>query len=118
MENRRKHPRIPVVATARLTRQGAQDKTFAIVRDISAQGIGIHTKEAYQKGELLFVYISIVTDDKETMNEVLIGKVAWVAPGKEETEMKYMVGLVFDKMDLEKPKLYAYIKQLENAFNH
>lgn len=116
MENRRKSTRIPLITIARINRQGLESASEALVRDICTHGIGIYTKESYKKGDLILVHIALTTDKNETLDESIMGEVAWVStmPG----EYSYAVGIRFSNMIPEKPRLYNYIKHLEQQGGH
>lgn len=111
MHNKRKHRRIPLISIARLTRRGLQSMSEVLVRDICTHGIGIYTQEAYEKGDLVLIHLVLATDHHETIAESIMGEVVWVAPLSDGTH--YAVGIRFDRMEEEKPNLYAHIKHLE-----
>jgi Tfp pilus assembly protein PilZ len=111
MLERRKHPRIPLISIARLTRQGLQSMSEVLVRDICTHGIGIYTQEAYEKGDLVLIHLALTADHHETIAESIMGEVVWIAPLSDGTH--YAVGIRFDRMEHEKPNLYAHIKHLE-----
>ncbi len=110
MDDRRKHPRVPLISIARLTRQGLQEATTVLVRDISTHGLGIYSEEAYQNGDLVLIEFSLTAGD-ETVSESIMGEVVWIAPLPDKAH--HAVGIRFDRMMEEKPKLYAHIKHLE-----
>lgn len=97
---------------ASITPQGLQTAAEALVRDMSAGGIGVHVKGRYLQGELLVINVSFVTDEGETIQEALTGRVAWVKPleGKNQSA----VGIQLPNMEHEHPKLHAYIQRLED----
>ena len=111
MENRRKHPRIPLATMARISPHGLQNTVDALVRDISTDGMGVYVKGPYQKGDVLLVKVSIKTDEGEVINASLHGLVAWATPLPETNQ--YAVGMEFHNMEKKNPALYAYIKRLE-----
>lgn len=109
-DERRLHPRIPLISIARLSRQGIEAKSSVLVRDISTHGLGIYSREAFNKEELVLVELSLPTDEG-TLEESILGEVAWIAPLSDG--IHHAVGIRFDAMEKEKPKLYAQIKRLE-----
>lgn len=99
---------------ARLTSQGIHKNTTAFIRDICTNGMGIYTNENYGKGDLLVVHFSYVTEKQEIIDESITGAVVWTTPiGKRD----YAVGIQFDGMKEERPRLFAYIKRLEELTN-
>lgn len=115
MENRRKHTRVPLVTMARITPHGLQNTIDALVRDMSAEGMGVYVKGPYQKGDLLLVKISMKTEEGEVINASLFGRVAWASLLEEPNQ--YAVGLEFHDLEKKNPALYAYIKRLEKFQN-
>ena len=111
MQNHRKYPRIPVVMLVRLTPRGAEQASDALVREICTHGMGIYTQDQYKKGDLLVAEVSFVTL-KGDINESILSEVVWVNPI--EGSDQYAVGLRFEGLEKEKPKLYAYLKYLES----
>lgn len=111
MDNRRKSTRVSLVTMASISPEGVRTATEALVRDMSAGGIGVHVKGRYLKGELLLIKVSFVTDDGETIKESLTGRVAWVRPLPAKSQSA--VGVQLPDMAREHPKLYAYIQHLE-----
>lgn len=116
MINRRKHLRIPMVMTVHITRKGAQTAAEAFVRDICTHGMGVHTNEVYKKGDVLLIDIALLNDKKEEIKGSIRGEVAWVEPLQEGG--KYAVGIRFEHLDTEKPKLYEQIRRLEQSNNN
>jgi hypothetical protein len=112
MENRRKAVRIPLITMARITPHELQTTAEAFVRDVSTEGIGVYVKGRYQKGDLLLVKVSFVTNEGETIKESLRGTAAWVKPLEEG---QCAIGIELPGMKGKHPKLYAYIKQLEKS---
>lgn len=111
MHDRRKHPRISIISIARLTAQGLEAASSVLVRDISTHGVGIYSEEAYQKGDLVVIRLALPTEPHETITDSIAGEVAWIAPLPDGTH--YAVGIRFDNMKVERPRLYAHIKHLE-----
>jgi Tfp pilus assembly protein PilZ len=111
MLDRRNHPRIPIVSIARLTYQGIEAEKSVLVRDISTHGLGVYTDEAYQQGDLVVVRLSLTGDLSETIAESIAGEVVWVTPLPDGAH--YAIGIRFENMEVERPKLYAYVKRLE-----
>ncbi len=72
MHDRRKHPRIPIISIARLTRHGVEEARSVLIRDISTHGVGIYSEEAYQKGDLVLVAFSF-SAGPETVAESIAG---------------------------------------------
>lgn len=116
MEDRRRHPRIPFVMTVQTTRKGTQKTSEAFVRDICTHGIGLYTDEAYEKGDVLLIDISFQNDKKEQIKESIMGNVVWAERLPEGG--KYAVGIRFNSMEREKPRLYAHIRRLEQRMNY
>ena len=112
MENRRKSLRIPLITMARITPHGLQTTAEAFVRDVSVDGIGVYVKGRFQKGDLLLVKVSFVTNEGETIKESLRGEVAWIKPLEEGQSA---VGIQLPGMKGKHPKLYAYIRELEKT---
>ncbi|MBI3804693.1 MAG: PilZ domain-containing protein [Nitrospirae bacterium] len=111
MDERREHVRIPLVSIARLTPQGLDSKRLVSIRDISTHGVGIYNcEEEYQKGEIVVIELHL-TDADEALSDSISGEVVWVTPIHDGTRRS--VGIRFDHMEQEKPKLYAFIKRLE-----
>jgi c-di-GMP-binding flagellar brake protein YcgR len=115
MENRRKNTRVPLMTIARITPHGLQNTVDALVRDISADGMGVYVKGSYQKGDALLVKILIRTDEGEVINESLFGRVAWAAALGSEGQ--YALGLEFQNIETKNPALYAYIRRMEKLQN-
>ncbi len=116
MEDRRRHPRIPFVMMVQATRNGTQKTSEAFVRDICTHGIGRYTDEAYEKGDVLLIDISLEDENKEQIRESILGDVVWVERLQEGS--KYAVRIRFDGMDTEKSKLYEHIRRLEQRMNY
>lgn len=116
MEDRRRHFRIPFVMTVHTTRKGTQKASEAFVRDICTHGMGIYTSEAYEKGDLLLIDISLQDDKKGQIRESILGEVAWVEHLQEGN--KYALGIRFEHMDKEKPRLYEQIRRLEQRISY
>lgn len=112
MDNRRRSTRVSLVTLASITPQGLQTAAEAWVRDMSAGGIGVHVNGRYLQGELLVIHVSFVTDEGETIQEALTGRVAWVKPL--EGQKQSAVGIQLPNMEQEHPKLHAYIQRLED----
>ena len=110
MENRRKAPRIPLITMARVTPHELQPSAEALVRDISAGGMGVYVKGRYQKGDLLLVKVSFETTEGKIIKEALTGRIAWV---KSLEEGQLAVGIEIPDMERKHPSLYAYVKQQE-----
>ncbi len=113
MQNQRQFPRIPVVMLVRLSPRGAQKTHKALVREICSHGMGIYTEDTYKKGDFLVAEISFVTRQGD-IEESVFAEVVWVKPIEEANE--YAVGLRFNGLETEKPKLYAHLKYLETRF--
>ncbi len=114
MQNNRKYPRIPVVMLAHLTPRGGQKACEALVKDICTHGMGIYSRETYEKGDFMVVDISIETVNGDIGGSVL-AEVVWANRIEGDEEEQYAVGLKFDQLKKEKPKLFAYLKFLEEA---
>ncbi|WDT75896.1 MAG: PilZ domain-containing protein [Candidatus Manganitrophus sp.] len=113
MRSKRKRARIPLISIARLTPEGMELKEYVLIRDISTDGLGIYSKQRYRKGDLVLVELTL-TIQEEKIIESVSGKVVWVAPLPDQNH--FAVGIQFEKMQLEKPKLYAHIKKLEERY--
>lgn len=111
MQDRRKYPRIPIVSIARLTLQGMEAEQPVLVRDISTHGVGIYSEEPYQQGDLVVIHLALTDSQFETITESVAGEVAWVTPLPDGAH--YAVGIRFENMAVERPKLYTYVKRLE-----
>jgi len=111
MTERRKYPRILIVSIARLTHEGMESERSVLVRDISTHGVGIYTEEPYRQGDLVVIHLALTDDRFEVITESVAGEVAWGTPLPDGTH--YAIGIRFDDMAVERPKLYAYVKHLE-----
>lgn len=111
MDNRRESPRIPLITMARITPHGLQTTVGAFVRDVSTGGIGLYAKGRYQKGDIILLKILLVTEEGEAIKESLTGRIVWVKRMEEEGQSA--VGVELPEMERKHPKLYAYIKRLE-----
>jgi len=109
----RRYPRIPLSARIHFTHQGYQQWNDALVRSISTNGMGIYTEKRVQKGDRLLIAISLVTDEKESLHETILGEVTWAGTGEERK--RYTAGIYFGDIEQKHPKLYAYLKRLEAA---
>lgn len=113
MRSKRKRARIPLISIVRLTPEGMQSKEYVLIRDISTDGLGIYSKERYRKGDLVLVELTLTVQDEKII-ETVSGKVVWTVPLPDQNH--FAVGIQFEKMELERPKLYAQIKKLEERY--
>jgi Tfp pilus assembly protein PilZ len=114
--NRRAYARIPLTMTVRCTKQGTDQSNEGVVRTISTHGLGMYTKASLEKGDRLLIHLSLLTDEDQPVEESILGEVTWGAP--EGVKSRYSVGVHFSQMEKEHPKLYAYLKRLEEAVLH
>ncbi|MDC4225802.1 MAG: PilZ domain-containing protein [Candidatus Manganitrophus sp.] len=115
MHNRREQSRVPFVSVSSLTRLGVASTRDIFVQDICRHGIGIHSPEEFQKGEQVLVQLIFSVNPRETMTESILGEVVWTNPP--QRGIHYSAGIRFKKksrLEEEKPKLFEYIKRLEN----
>ena len=115
MQERRQHLRIPVTMTVRITPKGAERSSEVLVRDICTHGIGVFTKEPYEKGDRLRIDLSLQDDHKKAIHESVEGEVVWVEDLKNQNQRA--LGIRFERIDQEKPHLYQQIKQMEQRLN-
>jgi len=111
MKDRRISVRIPVATVAHITPHGLESSTKVIVRDLSTSGMGCISDNPYQKGDVLWVKIKLMMQNKQALVETLTGRIAWVS---EINDQKYALGVEFRDVELKNPKLYAYIMELES----
>lgn len=111
--NRRRYPRIPLVAPVRFTDDRLHLTGRAVLRQIATHGAGLYTAEPVEKGDRLLVELSLVTDRNESLNESILGQVVWSAPLA--AEGRRSVGVFFEKLEEDHPKLYSYVSRLEEA---
>ena len=111
--NRRQFPRIPLIMTVPFVKQGTDQSDEAIIRTISTHGVGMYTKASLEKGDRLLIHLSLLTDQNQPVKESILGEVTWAAP--EGKKGRYSVGIYFNQMEKEHPKLYSYVKRLEEA---
>lgn len=112
--NRRHYPRIPIAMTVRVTPKETDRSYHALTRCISTHGIGLFTKEPVQKGEQVLIGLSFTTDENERLTSSMMGEVMWCAPVVMRKD-QYVVGIYFHQMEKDHPKVYAYLKHLENT---
>lgn len=111
--NRRRYPRVPLIARVRLTDGRLHQTGEAVIRHIATHGAGLYTTEPVEKGDLLLVELSLVTDENESLNESILGQVVWSAPLEEEG--RRLVGVYFEKLEEQHPALYSYVSRLGKA---
>lgn len=109
----RRYPRIPLMTRIHFTHQGFQQWNEALVRSISTHGMGIFTDKRVQKGDRLLIALSLVTDEKESLHESILGEVTWAGTGEEKK--RYTAGIYFGDIEKKHAKLHAYLKRLEAA---
>jgi hypothetical protein len=109
----RRYPRIPLSTRIHYTHQGYQQWNDALVRSISTHGMGIYTDKRIQKGDRLVIALSLLTDERESLHESILGEVTWAGTGEEKK--RYTAGIYFGEIEEKHPKLYAYLKRLEAA---
>lgn len=113
MENSRKHLRIPIASVAHMTPHGLQRAIDVFVRDISTFGMGGYMDCGYEKGQMLLVKLKISTSDNEVIQASIMGRIKWSR--KLEEGGKYAFGLEFREMEKEHPRLYHYLKEMEDT---
>ncbi len=111
MENSRKHLRVPITTVAHVTPHGLQRAIDVCVRDISTFGMGGYMDCGYEKGAMLLVKLKLSTFNNETLEESIMGRIKWSR--KLDKGGKYAFGLEFREMEKEHPKLYLYLRELE-----
>ncbi len=92
---------------------GVQETTKVIVQDLSTIGMGCTTERDFKKGATVLVEIELSTTTGEVFKESLTGNVTRVTT--HETGKKHTFGIKFHDMEKRNPRLYAYIKDLENS---
>jgi len=112
MGNRRKYQRHAVANIAHITPHGLQQSAEVQVRDISTHGLGGYVSQAYQKGDILLIKLSLPVSKTEAIQESLMGQISWITQVPEE-EQQYAFGVAFCEIKKQKPLLYAYLKQIE-----
>lgn len=111
MDDRRKHLRTAITSVARLIIEGQQTEFKSLVRDISTHGIGICSgSEAYRRGDIVCVRLAL-PQGYETLAESITGEVVWVARLPRRGD--YGIGIRFEQMEREKPRLFQHIRLLE-----
>lgn len=113
MVNPRKAQRVRIAKIANISIDGIQETTKVIVRDLSTTGMGCITDRVFNKGDTLQVEIELNTSTGKVIKESLTGIVARVT--KHETEKKHTFGMEFRDMEKRYPRIYAYIKRLEDS---
>ena len=111
MENLRKHARIPITSVAHITPDGPQKSIEVFVRDISTYGLGGYMSCGYEKGDTLLVQLELSTTTGESIEASIQGQIIWSR--KLNRGKKYAFGLEFQEMKKNHPKLYLYLKELE-----
>jgi len=111
MDNRRKQLRIPIASVAHITPHGLQRRTEVSVRDISTFGMGGLMDCGYEKGQMLLVKLNLTTPDNKVIVESIMGRIQWSR--KLDKGGKYAFGLEFREMEKEHPRLYLYLRELE-----
>lgn len=111
MADRRKIPRTPLTSIVRLSIEGRQTEVKSLVRDISTHGIGICSgREVYRRGDIVCVRLAL-SHAYETLSESITGEVVWVTVLPRRGD--YEVGIRFEQMEEEKPRLFHHIRLLE-----
>ncbi|MDC4228281.1 MAG: PilZ domain-containing protein (plasmid) [Candidatus Manganitrophus sp.] len=111
MADRRKHQRTPITSIVRLAIQGEQTEVRALVRNISTHGIGICSgREIYRQGDIVCVRLAL-PHGYETLTESISGEVVWVTSLPRRGD--YGVGIRFEQMEKEKPRLFHHISSLK-----
>ncbi len=113
MENRRKHLRIPITTVAHITPHGLQKSIEVFVRDVSTFGMGGYMNSGFNKGSMLLVKLKLLTANDETIEESIMGQIKWSR--KLNRGGKYAFGLEFLEIQKDHPKLYLYLKELEEV---
>lgn len=111
--NYRRYPRIPLSTRIHYTHQGYQQWNEALVRSISTHGMGIYTEKRMQKGDRIIIALSLLTDERDSLHESILGEVTWAGIGEEKK--RYSAGVFFEEIEEKHPKLYGYLKRLEAA---
>lgn len=112
VHNRRGQSRVPFVSVSSLTRLGVESMRDIFVQDICRHGIGIKSPEEFRKGEQVLVQLVFSVNPREMMTESILGEVVWTNPPQRGSH--YSAGIRFSRLEEEKPKLFEYIKRLEN----
>lgn len=93
MAENRKHARKYLVAEVKVERRDVRSITNALAINISEEGIGLYTTEAFKPGEKVTVVITILMADSALVSEAVQGAVRWTQP----LEKKFATGIKFDK---------------------
>lgn len=113
MENRRKHVRIPITTVAHISPNGLQKSIEVFVRDISTFGMGGYMNCGFDKGAMLLVKLKLAISNNGVLEESITGQIKWSR--KLDRGGKYAFGLEFIEMEKTHPKLYVYLKELEEV---
>lgn len=111
MDNRRQHLRIPIASVAHITPHGLQRRIEISVRDISTFGMGGYMDCGYEKGQMLLVKLKLSAPNDEVIEVSIMGRIQWSR--KLDRGGKYAFGLEFREMEKEHPRLYLYLRELE-----
>lgn len=114
MESRRNYLRIPMVSTAHVTSHGHHIIAKVVVRDISVEGMGGYTNCPYEKGEIIRVKLKFSLSYDRVVEESVLAEVRWST--KVDQGKRYAFGFRFYDVQEKKPKLYAFLRELEDQF--
>ncbi len=110
----RSYLRIPIVTTAHVTSRGHHITAKVIVRDISIDGMGGYTICPYQKGEVIRVKLKFTLPQNRVVEESILAEVRWAT--KVDQREKVFFGFRFYDVQEKNPKLFTYLKELEDHF--
>lgn len=105
--------KFPLVSIYSLTRLGMPPTSDLLVQDICTHGIGIYCTEPFHAGDFVRVELRFTAKQNETIIESIVGEVAWTNPSQDGTA--HSIRIRFDQIGKENPRLFAYIKYLEEA---
>jgi len=110
-QSRTKSLRLPLISIYSLTRLRMHPATDILIQDICQHGVGIHSPEMFQVGEFVRVELTFAVNLQETLTEAIVGEVTSTHLLQNGTT--YTTRIRFDHLALENPRLFTYIKRLE-----
>ena len=110
--NCRSFLRVPIATVVDIKSYSHQETAKVVVREIAIGGMGCTSEHPYKKGDLLLIKLEFVTSDNEVIQAYMPGVVAWSI----ELDIGgWSFGVEFRELERTQPKLYDYIKSLENT---
>jgi len=114
MDNRRESLRIPYVSTAHVIHQDTQETVKVLIRDLSRMGVGGYINCSCQRGDQFLVNLKLSTADNKILETQVMGEICWSM--EIDAGGKYAFGLVFRDVELEHPRLYGFLLNLEKKY--